>query len=216
MAKAVLRREAVLRLQTRDPQASAGWTTLTALSTLAVLAVLVLATGGPAQPESKTTAQAAECVPDGGTSPSPTGSPTSSPTGSPGLPLPTLPTGGGSPTSTQSPTQTASPTEGPETQRCDSTITIGYKSRVDAFKGTVRSERSDCEAGRKVVLTRDRARPQRDLKVGATVTNQRGKWTVRGLEDPPGKYYATVKKETDSSGEGKLVCGADRSRTINP
>jgi hypothetical protein len=199
--------------KSRD-QTPAGWATLATLSVLTVIAVLVLATGGPAKTGGKRAAE--NCPADGGGgggTPSPTDSPSESPSMS-GLPIPTLPL----PTDGESETPTASPSEsgGVGSLNCTSTITIDYDKKADAFEGKVGSKRSDCEGGRKVVLNKDEARPKKDVKVGAATTKPSGKWSVKGLEDPPGKYYAKVKKDTTTEGEDTVVCKPAKSKTINP
>ncbi|MDQ4064567.1 MAG: hypothetical protein M3161_00795 [Actinomycetota bacterium] len=167
--------------------------------------------------------------------PSPTGTATARPTGtarptttasaSPSrspctIPLPqTCPSPAGptpSPTPTASPS--ATPTTGPtrppaeeEPERHRSRISIRFDVESSVFLGTVRSA-TKCERLRDVVLRR--VREGRDPIVGQDVTNRRGKWKVR-LPGANGRFYAQVIKRAFQQGDTRVVCRADRSRTIS-
>ncbi len=152
----------------------------------------------------------------GGGSPSPTGSASPSPTetddGLPSLP-PILPS-----RTTESPSPTASDTGPTQARRCESEITINFRGpnrerpERREFAGRVRSDEDACEAGRKVVLKKDR-RDRRDLIVDTTLTNDRGTWRVP-VRRANGRYYAKTPQEKVPSDQGRVTCGADRSQAI--
>jgi hypothetical protein len=161
---------------------------------------------------------AQECGGGGSPSPSPsTTSPTPTETG--GLPITppiTLPPGGGSSTTPAPTGSTSTPGGGSgpqETIECDSEITIRFAGRTDTFKGAVNSDENVCERGRRVILKRVKAGP--DKTVGRTTTNQRGRWNIKE-RNARGRYYAqTPARTVDPPGAGaEYECGAAKSRTI--
>ena len=171
---------------------------------MASLAVLNLGTAN--------SALSTECEPTGsGGGGGGTGSPSPSPSDSeepfpPSFP-PSLPPI--IPGESESPSASPSESEG-SPRRCDSEITIGYKSGNSEFAGAVRSDENECESGRRVTLKKKRPGP--DQKVGQTVTNQRGRWEIR-VPDAKGRYYAKTPKQSVTSDEGRVVCGGARSAT---
>ena len=180
-------------------------------------AVAVLNVGSPALSAST------ECEPDGGgggggESPTPSGSASPSPSTSSPAPFPPtlppiLPTA-----SSSSPSPTASDTGGGGARKCDSEITIKYqrpnleRPGRDKFYGNVRSDEEACEGGRQVIVKR--AKAGRDATFDRTVTNNRGRWTVPGKGAKKGRYYAKTPEERVASDQGRVTCGADRSRSV--
>ncbi len=163
-----------------------------------------------------TASSATECKPDDGggngtqsPSPSPSESETEEPF-PPSLP-PILPSDEES-SSSPSPTDT----EG-QARRCESEITINYRGpnrerpERREFVGKVRSDEDACEAGRKVTLQKVRSGP--DKRVDTTVTNDRGAWRLP-VQRANGKYYAETPQEKVASDDGRVTCGADKSKTI--
>lgn len=157
-----------------------------------------------------------ECTPDddggggGGTeSPSPSPSESDDPF-PPSLP-PILPTD-----EETSASPSPSDTEG-QARRCDSEITINYRGpnrerpQRREFVGKVRSDEEACESGRRVILRKVRSGP--DRRVDTTVTNDRGAWRIP-VRRANGRYYAQTPEERVASDEGRVTCGADRSKTI--
>ena len=164
-----------------------------------------------------TASSSTECTPDGGggggggtesPSPSPSESETEEPF-PPSLP-PILPS------ESESASPSPSDTEG-QARRCDSEITINYKGPNKQypgrreFTGNVRSDEEACEAGRKVALKRHKRGP--DQTVDTTVTNDRGKWRIP-VNRANGRYYARTPQEKVASDDGRVTCGADRSKSI--
>ncbi len=94
--------------------------------------------------------------------------------------------------------------------RHESTITISYSHEFFTFSGEVRSA-TRCERRRDVVLKR--VREGRDPIVGRDVTNRRGRWSVR-VPGADGRFYAKVLKRTFVDNETRVICQADRSRTV--
>ncbi len=176
---------------------------------MVVAGLAVLNVGAPAD------AQAQECESDGGGGGNQTESPSPTPTESEDPFPPTVPPIVPEETETATPTPTDT---GGAARRCDSEITINYRGpsreRPDRreFRGRVKSAEDACEAGRKVILKKDR-RNKRDLIVDTTVTNQRGVWRVP-LKRANGKFYAKTPEEKVPSNGGRVTCGADRSPRI--
>ena len=153
----------------------------------------------------------------GGGGASPSGSSTPSPSGGGGgggLPvtIPPIP-----PEDEESSTPSGSPSNPPgednEPQRCSTNITIAAdRARASSttvnFHGSVRSKNSVCERGRKISLKRKKAGP--DLTVGNTISNRRGKWSVKE-PNARGRYYAVGAKRK----VGSVNCLAGRSKTID-
>ena len=179
---------------------------------LAGLAVLNVGAGA-------STAAATECEPDGGGggggSPSPSGSASPSPSETEEPFPPTLPPI--VPTDEEtSPSPSPSESED-QARRCESEISINYKGpnrknpQRRQFSGNVRSDEDACEGGRKVLVKKKRS--GRDRTIDTTVTNDRGRWTVR-VARANGRYYASTPQERVASDQGRVTCGADKSPTI--
>lgn len=158
-------------------------------------------------------------IPTGSATPSPSGSGTPSPTPSasepPDAPAPATTTPQNSPTPGATPSESpaSSPPPG-ATQQCQSKITISYASNRQRFSGEVRSDKRACEAGRRVMLKRDR-RSGKDRTVATTVTGRNGGWRLP-LPDRSGRrFYARTPRQEVSSEQGQIVCLGDRSRTIS-
>lgn len=115
------------------------------------------------------------------------------------------------PGESESPSPTPSPTSaGDET--CRSEIGIRYDLKRTRFSGAVRSDRSACERGRRVILKLDRA-SGKDRTAGATTTNRRGKWAITQVGRGKRYYAKTPRQEVVIRG-ATVVCLGDRSRTI--
>ena len=76
------------------------------------------------------------------------------------------------------------------------------------FKGKVKSDNSDCEAGRKVALKRKKK--GKDPTVGNTVSKRSGSWTIKE-PNARGRYYAKAAKRT----VGSVTCLVGKSKTID-
>lgn len=166
-------------------------------------------------------------LPTGSGSPSPTGTDSPSPTGTASP--------SGSPSQTQTPqrapvpaqtttTPTSSPTASPSespvnpppdgTERCESKITISYNGNRQRFTGEVRSGKSVCERGRRVILKRDR-KERRDRAVANTVTDREGKYRIPFASDGGGRFYTKTPRRRVTRTGDDIVCQGDRSRTIS-
>ena len=176
-----------------------------ALMLVTALGVLNLGTPAGAQSDS--------CAPDGGggggggtASPSPTESEEPFPPPLPPI-IPEESETSPSPTNTQG-----------GARECDSKISLNYNGPTRSnptrrqFSGRVQSDEDACESGRKVVLKKDR-RTGRDRTVDATVTNRRGSYKIP-VKRANGKYYAQTPQEKVASQNGRVTCGAARSKTI--
>lgn len=117
-------------------------------------------------------------------------------------------------TATPTQTTTASPSPSPTpTQTITSRVSIRYREATDAFRGRVRSPSARCERKRLVIVKK--VRPGRDRRLGADVTNNKGRWRLGPFRDPDGRFYATARRKqfVDQAGRS-VVCRKARSRTI--
>lgn len=114
------------------------------------------------------------------------------------------------PGESESPSPSPSEDEGSR-QRCDSEITIDFRSARSEFGGAVKSDENECRSGRRVSLKKKRPGPDRNA--GQTVTNQRGRWEVT-VPDAKGSYYAKTPQQNVTTDDGRAVCGAARSNTV--
>lgn len=151
----------------------------------------------------------------GGQTPSGSSSPSPTDDDDGGLPLtpPPLPGGEDEESSTPSGSPSRPPGEDDEPQRCATTVTIAAdRSRASSttvnFHGALRSKNSVCESGRKIALKRKKTGP--DRTVGNTISNRRGKWTVKE-PNARGRYYAVAARRK----VGSVNCLAGRSKTID-
>ena len=194
---------------------------VTALSVIASIAVLALATAGT------TDAQAQGCTGGGGGSPSPSASAGGTSGPIPSI-IPSLIPGSASPSPSPapstSPTQSSAPA--PRDQMvpvaqpsgettCRSTITIAYDAgRNPKFTGKVGSAEPMCKRGRDVTVKK--VKRGADQTVGKGLTNIKGKYSVPA-RNGKGRFYAKVSKETTQNDDGdRITCQAAKSRTIRP
>src|SRR5688500_1002270 len=180
-----------------------------------VAAMMMLAALGALNIGSPAGARSQACEPDGGGGGGGTASPSPSPSESEEPFPPSLPPI--IPEETESSSPSPSNTEG-EARKCGSEISINYRGPTRKnperreFAGKVRSAEDACEAGRKVIVKKDR-KGKKDRTIGTTITNQRGSWS-RPVKRANGKYYAQTPQERVPSDSGRVTCGADKSPTV--
>ncbi|HVF54028.1 MAG TPA: hypothetical protein VNC78_10570 [Actinomycetota bacterium] len=93
-----------------------------------------------------------------------------------------------------------------------SRVSINHDFSPHRFFGRVRSPLSRCERGRRVVVRK--VTPGTDDFIGRDRTNRRGRWSVTAAHSA-GSYYAKVRRKAFTAGGRRVVCRADRSRTIS-
>lgn len=141
--------------------------------------------------------------------------------------------GGGTPSASPSPTESEEPfppippipPEEPEssspsptasggaTRKCSSDISLNYQGPTKKkpsrrqFTGKVTSAEDECEVGRKVILKKGKK------TVDTTVTNNKGGFKMPANR-ADGKYYVETPKENVVDDDGRISCGADKSKTV--
>ena len=63
------------------------------------------------------------------------------------------------------------------------------------------------------IVTLFKVKHGKDSNEGHDLSDQKGAWSVT-VPKAKGKYYATVKKDTVPTDEGRAECGAAKSKTI--
>jgi hypothetical protein len=78
----------------------------------------------------------------------------------------------------------------------------------------VSSDNEDCQEGR--VISLKKKKRGRDGNAGATVSNQRGRWSI-GKRNPKGRFYAIAKRRSFEDEDGNtIICRRAKSKTIRP
>jgi hypothetical protein len=145
--------------------------------------------------------------------------------------------GGGTPSASPSPTESEepfppslppilpeesesspSPTETSNAARkCNSDISLNYQGPTKKkpsrrqFTGKVSSAEDECEVGRKVTLKKQKSGA--DRTVDTTVTNNKGGFKMPAKR-ANGKYYVETPKENVVDDDGRISCGAAKSKTV--
>jgi len=91
------------------------------------------------------------------------------------------------------------------TESFDSTVTIRHEDGTAKYSGRVISDRDACKRNRTI-----RLHTAKGDVIAETTTNGKGRWRYEFIGQ---RYYATVTKRVDGSGQHQHVCRADRSPT---
>ena len=110
--------------------------------------------------------------------------------------------------SSPSPTETSS-----AARKCSSDISLNYQGPTKkkpsrrSFSGKVTSAEDECEVGRKVTLKKGKK------TVDTTLTNNKGGFKMPANR-ADGKYFVETPKENVVDEDGRINCGAAKSKTV--
>lgn len=119
------------------------------------------------------------------------------------------------PEETESPSPSPSASDGP--RKCSSDITLNYqgpskkKPARRQFSGNVKSAEDECEKGRKVILKK--LKKGKDKTVDATVTDPKGGYKIP-VARANGRYYSQTPKDNVVTRDGRVTCGAAKSKPV--
>lgn len=172
-----------------------------AMMVIAGLAVLNLGSAG---------AQAKACGDGGGGGGTPSASPSPTESEEPFPPIPPI-----FPEDPETPSPSPSASDGP--RKCSSDITLNYqgpsrkKPARRQFAGNVKSAEDECEKGRKVILKK--LKKGKDKIVDTTVTDPKGGYKIP-VGRANGRYYSQTPKDNVVTRDGRVTCGAAKSKPV--